>query len=235
MLKYKEILGVALVLTGALVFLAYAMTFTGTPNADVFQGTSSQDRMYGYGNNDIINGNGGSDIIYGDCPGVADANHSETTCPDNSEPDLYDDTLYGGAWHDRIYGQAGADNIFGNTGNDYLNGGAGADTIGDDNGNLWCDPGEEPGNDTIYGGSGDDYLCGGDGNDIIYGGDGNDTIWGGRGLNRIFANDGAGGDTIYVDPQTTKDVIFCDQGDTVFLNGVPAVRAIIVGGCTVIP
>ena len=236
-----------LVAVGAVAFLAYAAVFTGTPAADVWQGTSGPDRARGMGGNDTLYGNGQSDMIWGDC-GNGNAFTGTASCtgiPGNAGADI----IFGGPGHDRLFGEDSIqtpsvqpDQIFGNTGNDYIEGGPGNDIIGDDNGNGWCDPGEEPGNDTIYGdqpadsdSDGADLICGGDGNDIIYGGGGADTIFGGRGLNRIFANDGAGGDTIYVDPQTTKDIIFCDQGDTVFLNGVPATRAIVTGPCNVIP
>jgi len=225
----------ALVLVSGVAFLAYAAVFTGTPAADVWQGTSGPDRARGMGGNDTLYGNGGSDFIWGDCAnGIAVA--LPGTSVDSCTPEgqtFGDDTIYGGPWHDRLFGEDGDDRIYGNTGNDYIEGGRDGDTIGDDNGNGWCDPGEEPGNDIIHGdvplpnpesddidtgGVEDDSICGGDGNDIIFGEDDDDIIWGGRGLNRISA--GADDDIIYVDPQSQKDIINCGDGDdTVFLFG----------------
>jgi Ca2+-binding RTX toxin-like protein len=225
----KPLLAVLLTL-GAFAFLAYAATFTGTGGDDFMQGTSSQDRirgMLGAVAGDTINGGGGSDMIWGDCANGFPAGGIPSCTP---LPEIYthDDTLYGGPWHDRIFGEDGTDTIFGNNGNDYIEGGPGNDFIGDDNWNGWCDLTEEPGSDIIYGDQaqpgvdptldGNDTICGGDGHDTIYGGGGADLIWPGRGPNRV--NAGAGTDTIYVDPNSRKDIIHCGDGtDTVFLFG----------------
>lgn len=226
----------ALVFVGALVFLAYATTFMGTAGNDLFEGTSAVDRMFGRGGNDTLYGKGHSDFLWGDCANEivrALPGDSQDSCTGFAGHTFGDDTLFGGPGHDRIFGETGDDAIYGGPGNDYIEGGRDSDTIGDDNGNRRCDPGEEPGNDTIWGdaptpnpmtddidggGVEDDFICGGDGNDIIYGSDDDDEIWGGRGLNRISA--GANDDTIYVDPWSQKDIINCGEGDdTVYLNG----------------
>lgn len=233
-MKNVKLLGIvgALVLVGASVFLAYALTFTGTAAADFMQGTSSQDRMWGMGGNDTVNGGGGSDFIWGDC-GNGSVLPFIASCAFNPGHAAGSDILYGGPWHDRIFGEDGTDTIFGNNGNDYIEGGPGNDIIGDDNWNGWCNLTEEPGSDFIFGdqplGSsvatatiiptdGNDIICGGDAHDSIWGGGGTDVIWGGRGPNRIAA--GPGNDIIYIDPNSRKDIINCGPGtDTVFLFG----------------
>jgi len=230
-MKNAKLLGIvgALVLVGAFAFLAYALTYTGTAGIDILQGTSGSDVMRGMGGPDTIYGNGQSDIIWGDC---ADSNAPTTfiSCTTFAGHLFGDDTIYGGDGHDRIYGEDGSDTLFGGLGNDWIDGGLDADIIGDDNLNGWCDWGEEPGNDTLWGDYGvdldfdpnglneNDWICGGDGNDLIYGNDDVDILFGGRGINRISGNDAT--DTIWVDPLSTKDIINCGPGtDTVYLQG----------------
>ncbi len=56
--------------------------------------------------------------------------------------------------------------------------------------------GDEPGNDTIFGGDGDDTIFGGRGDDTIEGGSGNDTITTGTGRDTVVLTRGGGWDVV---------------------------------------
>ncbi len=138
------------------------------------------------------------------------------------------DTLYGSSGNDSLYGGDGNDSIFGGAGNDYLDGGAGNDYLGcyilqakdgfgGHNGigvpTVW----DEPGNDTLSGGSGDDTVRGGTGNDWAFGGAGNDVV--GAGLYTTDCNSDYSWVQREVYGEDGNDRLFGDDGNDTLMGG----------------
>ncbi|MBB5272028.1 beta strand repeat-containing protein [Quisquiliibacterium transsilvanicum] len=97
------------------------------------------------------------------------------------------DVAYGGQGNDMIGWARGAGpgvTVHGGDGDDNFDPG---NDLGDDR--LYGDGGA----DTIYGGGGADEIYGGAGNDIIYGESGNDVIVGGQGADKLFGGQQFGG------------------------------------------
>jgi pimeloyl-ACP methyl ester carboxylesterase len=131
-----------------------------------------------------------------------------------------DEDLAGTENPDLIFGDYGSDLISGLAGNDALTGGA--------FGNDPPLPGQELGNDTLFGGDGNDSLLGGSGNDSLLGGNGNDTLFGGGGTEDILvgvnprsANPGFGEQDILVGSNENDLFVLGDkQGDFYDDNGL---------------
>lgn len=84
---------------------------------DVLFGEAGGDKLMGNGDNDALFGGAGEDVLFGDWIELT----GET------EANMGDDYLDGGAEHDELYGGSGNDILIGGTGNDTLAGGAGQD------------------------------------------------------------------------------------------------------------
>ena len=84
---------------------------------DVLHGEAGDDDLFGNGDNDILFGGAGKDLLIGDGTDVAG----------DTEANMGDDYLDGGADDDGLAGGAGNDILIGGTGNDILRGGAGQD------------------------------------------------------------------------------------------------------------
>ena len=124
-----------------------------------------------------------------------------------------EDLLVGGTGDGHLYGGDGVDTVQGGIGNEFIWGGNDDDIIDGGEGSDWIVGGA--GNDIIRGGLDDEYdrLRGGDGDDHIYaetgdayvqGGDGDDYFYLGAGETVMNYHGGAGVDTVFEHPGTTK-------------------------------
>jgi hypothetical protein len=193
----------------------------GDAHNDILRGGNGNDRLYGQHGNDQLYGDAHNDILRG---GDGDDRLYGQNGNDQLFGDAHDDILRGGNGNDRLYGQNGNDRLFGDAHDDILRGGNGNDRLYGQNGNdqLYGDAHNDilqggDGNDRLFGDAGDDYLAGGDGDDYLDGGAGNDYLDGGGGLaDALYGGDG-------------DDTLIIRNGATVFADGGAGLDTLLLG------
>lgn len=184
----------------------------GGDGKDSLYGQHGNDQLFGERHNDILKGGNGDDRLYGQ--------HGNDRLYGAAD----DDFLKGGDGKDQLYGQNGDDRIFGGDDNDVLKGGNGNDRLYGDDGDDELTG--QRGDDELYGGGENDLLKGGDGDDHLYGQDGDDRLYGAGGNDYLDGGDGLA-DELY--GGDGDDTLIIRIGATIFADGGAGLDTLLLG------